>query len=288
MNHFIKTSTALLLTTVFLLSFYPNCYNTSAKPKNFIKLIGTTNSSTAIYKKWDITNDGIADVVKAANYYDADESILNIYINDQIVYTNTESTSSLQFWYVNLLRLKSGKIFFDISRLVVSESCDMHILYEYNNGNLVPIYDFMEASTNYVTHGYVTLEKVKGNTIYANNFMQFYTLGDFIDYTTTYTYKNGKIEQTSFDCSTNKTLSQNDNYRTVKRKIKVYKNPQSKKICCTLKKGQIIRISSIIYHNKKIYFKIKLKNQKEKAGYLPASSKLLPDKYYFKEASYSG
>ncbi len=237
--------------------------------------------------KYDVTGDGKADVVKTSlkmSGYNDDDGTLKIFVNDVLVYNNT--IGPCYGWTVNLIPLKNGKTFFDIACTVENDREEIHELFEYKDKKLVSIYDFKKYYSKYANHYGVYIKKVKGNSIYFYNYVQFISLGGFEKYIIKYIYKDGKIKRAS-DYYPILYESEKDNKWTVNRKIKVYKKPGNKKVIYTLKKGDKIKIYKVVYKNKKIYFQVKNKNGKGKTGYIPATTKY-PRKKYFKEAFYSG
>lgn len=237
--------------------------------------------------KYDVTGDGKADVIRASLTTSRDNNdygTLQIFINDVLAYNNT--IGDCLGWTVNLIHLKNGKTFFDITCIVINDHEEIHELFEYKDGKLVSIYDFLKDYSKY-THFYgVNIRKVKGNSIYYVYNVQFLSLGGFKSYNIKYVYKDGKIKRTSNYYP----IIYNSAYKnkwTVNRKIKVYKKPGNKKVIYTLKKGNKIKIYKVVYKNKKVYFQIKNKNGKGKTGYIPATTKY-PRKKYFKESFYSG
>lgn len=239
------------------------------------------------YKKYDVTGDGVADKVtlKITKGKDKYDRTLKIKVNGLSVYKHTAQDS--QFWDVNLVCLKNGKVYFEIYSLVSSEDIELHELYQYKNGTLKRVFDFQDYGGGYVTHYFVSIKKVSGNTIYTNASAQFLTTGGFLEYKMKLKYSKGKIKRVTNTYKLKYDGENMKNHWTVNRKIKVYKKPGSSSLIYTLKKGDVIKINKVIYKNKKVYFEVKNKNGQGKKGYI-RGTKTYPNKLYFKESWYSG
>lgn len=238
------------------------------------------------YKKYDVTGDGKADKVKIVmkrigeNGYDGR---LRIYVNGKLAYDNI--ASDCIYWSVGLVFLKNGKTFFNIMSLVSSDDVDLHKLYQYKYGKFTVAYDFLKYYEGYAHNVSAGVDSVKGNTIYASICGQFWKTGG-IGHNIKIQYKNGKLKRVSNYCPISYG-SERKNRWTANRKIKAYKNPGSKKVIYTIKKGDVIKINKVVYKNKKIYFQVKNKNGDGKTGYIPET--IYPSaKTYFKEAYFSG
>ncbi len=263
---------------------------TYAAENSYVRLgVFGSGKKSEIYKKYDVTGDGVADKIKIS-VKDVGEGGYNgrlkIYVNSKLAFK--EAFADYLFWEVGLIHLKNGKTFFDISCTVASDYIALHALYECKDGKLNVVHNFHDCYGKYARYYDVRVYKVKGNKIYTSASIQFLTIGGFTSYNMKFAYKNGKIQRTSniypiiYD-----PVSAQKNKWTVNRKIKVYKKPGSKKIKYTLKKGDVIKINKVVYKGKKIFFKIKNKNKEGKMGYIPATTKY-PRKMYFKESFYSG
>lgn len=245
-----------------------------------------SENKSKIYKKYDVTGDGIADKVKISfKRVGRDDGRLQIYVNGKSVY-NYIARESLG-WDVGLVCLKNGKTFFDICSTVVSDDIELHKLYTYYNGKLNVAYDFLDDYSKYATYYDMHVRKVKGNTIYTKTMIQFFTTGGFTSYNMKFVYKDGKFRRESNSFPIIYASTKNNKW-TVNRKIKVYKKAGGKRIIYTLKKGDKIKINRVVYKGKKIYFQVKNKNGKGKTGYIPATMNYPGKRYYFKEAFYSG
>lgn len=245
-----------------------------------------SGNKSKTYKKYDVTGDGKADKIKISfkrvgeRGYDGR---LRIYVNGKLAYDNT--ASDCIYWNVGLVRLKNGKAFFDIRNLVSSDDVDLHRLYKYDDGKFKVAYDFLKYYEGYAHNVATAVYKVKGNTIYASIYGQFWKTGG-IGHNIKIQYKNGKLKRVSTYCPISYG-SEEKNRWTATKKIKVYKKPGSKEVIYTLKKGDVIKINKVVYKNKKIYFQVKNKNGKGKTGYIPEL--IYPfEGSYFKEAHFSG
>lgn len=191
---------------------------------------------------------------------------------------------------MNLIRLKNGKIFFEI-RDGFNDWVDTHKLYAYNKGKLKCVYDFHKYYEKYAYRYLVHIKKISGNTIKTNVQAQFYTTG-IVKFNINVSYKDGKFMRTSNKYVPNYKEMNKKNKWTVNRKIKVYKKAGSKKLAYTLKKGNIVKINKIIYKNNKVYFQVKNKQGKGKTGYIPATKNAkasYDNKYkYFKGIEFVG
>lgn len=250
------------------------------------------------YSQYDVTGDGKVDkvVIKRVKNKENDPKLtynyitLKVFINDQIALERKEPYDP--YWDVNLIRLKNGKIFFEIRNCYDNDCVNTHRLYAYNNGKLKSVYDFKKYYEKYAYSYRADIEKISGNTIKTNVRAQFYTTGS-IKFNMNVSYKDGKFIRTSNKYTLNyKEMYNIKNKWTVNKKIKVYKKAGSKKLAYTLKKGNIVKINKVIYKNNKVYFQVKNKEGKGKTGYIPATknAKASYDNKYkcFKEASFAG
>lgn len=258
-----------------------------AAKSGYVKLaIAWGENKSKTYKQYDVNGDGEKDKVKISMKKigkDGHNGRLRIYVNGKLAYDNT--ADECIYWNVGLVRLKNGKAFFDIRNLVLSDDVDLHKLYRYNNGKLKVAYDFLKYYEEYAHNVNTDVYKVKGNTIYVGVSAQFWKTGG-IGHNIKIQYKNGKLQRISAYCPI-LYRSDKENKWTAIKKIKVYKKPGSKKVIYTLKKGDVIKINKLVYKNKRIYFQVKNKNGKGKAGYIPES--IYPQGIGdFKEARFSG
>lgn len=119
--------------------------------------------------KYDVTGDGNIDSIKITvtkkeedySYY----GILKIYVNGVLAFE--KSAFELNFWVVNFVSLENGKVFFDISNMVVSDDVSLHALYQYQGGKLRSFYDFSQLFGNlkYVGNIVTKINGVKKNTL---------------------------------------------------------------------------------------------------------------------------
>lgn len=225
------------------------------------------------YSQYDVTGDGEVDKVVIKRVKNKDSYItLRVFINDQIVREKKEPSNP--YWAVNLIRLKNGKVFFEIKDCYASDWVHTHRLYAYNNGKLKCVYDFKKYYEFYANGYLVDIEKISGNTIKTKVEAQFFTTG-IVKFNINVSYKDGEFISTSNQYDLRyKEMYQKYNIKnkwTVNRKIKVYKKAGSKKLAYTLKRGNIVKINKIIYKNEKVYFQVKNKKGKGKTGYIPAT-----------------
>lgn len=246
-----------------------------------------SGNKSKTFKKYDVTGDGVEDKVKLSvknvgeSGYDGR---LRISVNGKKVFESI--ARDYMFWEIRLVSLKNGNKYFEIASIVSSEDVNYHKLYKYEDGKLKSFFNFLKDDSKYATHYDVSIYKVKNNTIYVRTFVQFITTGRFLSYNIKYKYKNGKIKRNSKKHTILYDQGEKNRW-TANRKIKVYKNPGSKKLSYKLKKDDVIKINKVVYKGKKIYFKIKKTNEEGKTGYIPATTKY-PQKMYFKESYYSG
>lgn len=246
--------------------------------------------------KYDVTGDGQTDsikitVTKIEDEYDSNIGELKIYVNEVLAFQ--KSAFELQYWVVNFVSLKNGKVFFDISNMVVSDDVGLHVLYQYKGGTLQSIYNFLKLYGNlkYVFNCSTKINSVKENTIFVSAAGQFNVTGGIM-YNVKLVYKNGGFQRKSnrYSILYNKkkgTYAYKKNRWTAARKIKVYKKAGGKKVIYTLKKGDVIKINAVVYKKNKIFFEVRNKKGKGKKGYIPAAMKLkFPS--YFEEAIFVG
>lgn len=234
--------------------------------------------------QYDVTGDGIADVVQAVIGYDeqAQKYSFKVTVNDVSVFEETSDENEDAWWNIGLFSMQDGKVFFDISRRTYNDYIQKHGLYEYVNGTLNWFYNMLR-DTRYCDRYDVTINKVTGNRIYTNVSAQYYTTG-WISYKLNLSYKNGAIKPASNSSSIIYSKYRKNKW-TANRKIEVYKKAGKKKVSYTLKKGDKIKINKIVFQGNKVYFQIK--NKKGKTGYIPAAKKY-PRKWYFEDAQYAG
>lgn len=288
MKNNLKKIVICMVALLCVLCTFGKVQKVNAAESGYVNLkIGELRDNSKTFKKYDVTGDGEADKVKISittvgeSEYDLR---LQIYVNDNIAYDVVSEDHC--YYSMGLVFLKNGKVFFDILSTISSEDMEYHGLYEYKDGKIKCIYDFLKYYSKYTHYYDVNIYKVKGNSIYGSTFVQFLSLGGFKSYNIKFVYKDGKIKRAS-NYYPIQYESAKDNKWTVNRKIKVYKKPGDKNIIYTLKKGDIIKIYKVVYKNKKVYFQIKDKNGKGKIGYIQAISNF-PKKVYFKETQYSG
>lgn len=191
---------------------------------------------------------------------------------------------------MNLIRLKNGKIFFEI-RDGFNDWVDTHKLYAYNKGKLKCVYDFHKYYEKYAYRYLVHIKKSSGNTIKTKVEAQFYTSGS-IKFNMNVSYKDGEFKSTSNQYDPRYKEMYHKNKWTVNKKIKVYKKAGSKQLAYTLKKRDVVKINKVIYKNNKVYFQVKNKEGKGKTGYIPATknARATYDNKYkcFKEIEFFG
>lgn len=259
-----------------------------AAKSGYVKLVNQLEKNNEEkFTQYDLDGDGENDeIVISTQKESGDEGlyIFKLFINGERPYqcVNYESES---FWDVGLVYLKNGKVFLHISEdqiNTVSGTKDNvdNSLYKYNGRYLEYVYSFYEDYRNYTNSITISLDKVKGNTIYTNALVEFNLIRNDIKYKEKHIYKKGKIQRDSKGVSIKCNKKPNNKWK-VNRKIKVYKKPRNKNIAYTLKKGDVIKINKVIFKRKKIYFQVKNKNGKGKTGYIPAITKY-PRKEYFK------
>ncbi|MCH5265826.1 MAG: hypothetical protein J1F02_07990 [Lachnospiraceae bacterium] len=239
---------------------------------------------------YDVTGDGQADSIKIAvtkveDKYESNIGKLEIYVNDKLAFQ--ESAFEMNYWVVNFVSLENGKVFFDISNMIVSDDVGLHALYEYKEGKLQSFYDFMDlyGDGKHIANCAETIKSVKGNTITVAATAQFFVTGA-ISYNVKLNYTNKGFKKNS-DRYSILYGKYKKNRWTAARKIKVYQKAGGKKAAYVLKKGNVIKINKIIYKNNKIFFKVRNKKGKGKTGYIPAAMKFkIPN--YFKEAVFVG
>lgn len=255
----------------------------------YVKIDMTQKNTVKTYSTYDVTGDGKWDTMKWIVISDENGDTLQITVNDEVVYAYTNEDCN--GWKLGLIRLDNGKTVFDISSMSSNDYVVIHKLFEYSNESLKVIYDMQKAGARYAYRYDETVDKVKGNMIYVNASGQFYTTGK-LNYKMRLKYAGGKIKRmsNSASCTGYDPFAYHKFYGdhkkwTVNKKIKVYKQIGKKKTAYTLKNGNIITITKIIFDGKKVWFQVK--NQKGKKGYIPAAKKH-PKKDYFKEAFFVG
>lgn len=237
------------------------------------------------YTKYDVTGDGKADTVKAVIVHNQDEQYsgtLKVYVNDEVVFEQTRQPDPV--WKVQLVKLKNGKVFFDIESTIVSDDDGIHKLYSYKSGKLKSVYDFQKYYDKYASYYFVKVVSVSGNTIKTKVTAQFYTTG-MVGFNMNIAYKKGKLKRTA---STFRIKYEGrKNKWTAARKIKVYKKAGSKKVAYTLKNGNTVKLEKVIYKNNKVYFQVKRNKGNIKTGYIPGAKKWTWPQY-FEEAQFAG
>ncbi len=239
----------------------------------------------ATYTKYDVTGDTLNDTVKVTvtNHNDKMYSgTIKVYVNGDLVFKQTREPDP--GWTVKLIKLKNGNVFFDIESMIVSGDCSIHHLYVYKNKQLKSVYDFQKYYNKYADYYNVDTTEVSGNTIKTTVRAQFYTTG-IVYFNMNVAYKNGTFKRTANTFRPN--FEDPTTKWTVARTIKVYKSAGSKKLAYTLKKGNKVQLSKIIYKNNKVYFQVKRSNGKVKNGYIPAA-KRWADPQYFVESQFAG
>ncbi|MBQ9984075.1 MAG: hypothetical protein IJP29_05750 [Lachnospiraceae bacterium] len=240
-------------------------------------------TSVQSYSEMDVTSDKVADTVKIQ--FTAGEEYsrtLKIYINDKQVFTQKRVPDPT--WNVQLIRLKNGKVFFDISSTIVSDDACIHRLYAYKSGKLKKVYDFQKYYAKYATYYTVRVTGVSGNKLKTKVSSMFYLTGA-ISYDMNLAYKGGKFKRTANQYKVKYTYTTNS--WTAGRTIKVYKKAGSKKLAFTLEKGDKVKINKVIYKNNKPYIQVKQREGAGKTGYIPCVKKYA-DPQYFEEAMFAG
>lgn len=230
--------------------------------------------------QYDVNGDGVADKVKVKIVYNNDEQysrVIQIFVNDEVVFKQKREQDPV--WYVSLIRLENGKVFFDIYSTVCSDDDCIHKLYSYQNGKLKSVYNFQKYYNKYADYYLLNITKVSGNTIKVSVMAQFFVTGR-IRFDMNLSYKDGTFKRTSDSFA----LKSKHKW-TANRKIKVYKKAGSKKVAYTLKKGTVVKLNKVVYKNNKVYFQVKKTNGKK--GYIPATTKM-SSTCYFKEAQFAG
>ena len=235
--------------------------------------------------QYDVNGDGVTDQVEVniVNSEDEKESgVLKVYVNEDMVFEQERNYSPV--WYVNLIQLENGKVFFDIYSTIWSDDDCIHQLYSCQNGKLKSVYDFQKYYNKYADYYFVHIVDVSGNTIKTSVMAQFYVTGR-VTFDMKLSYEEGKFKRTSSSFAPKYKSEGRKNKWTVNRKIKVYKKAASKKLAYTLKKGNIIKINKIVYKGNKVYFQVKKSNGK--TGYI-AATKTMSSNLYFEEAQFAG
>lgn len=241
--------------------------------------------------RYDVTGDGDTDsvmvkVTEKKRKIDGNISILKIYVNDVLAFQR--SANDLHYWIVNFVSLKNGKVFIEISNLVLSDDVEFHALHRYEGGKLKVFYDFSDLygdNDDGVGNCYTGIKKVRGNALYVSLSGQFSVTGA-IGYDMKLIYRAGTFQRVSnrFPISYG---NDKKNKWTARRKITVYQQAGGKKVAYVLKKGDKIKINAIVFRGNSIYFEVRNKNGKGKRAYIPGSMKgKYP--YYFEEAHFSG
>lgn len=235
--------------------------------------------------QYDVTEDGVTDQVKVKivdNKDKDDSATITIFVNEQVAFEQKREAGP--YWNVNLIRLENGKVFFDIYSTILSDDACIHQLYSCEDGKLKSVYDFQKYYARYGDYYLVNVEEVSGNAIKASVMAQFFTTGS-IRFDMTLRYEDGKFRTTSDTFALKYEKGYRKNKWTANRKIKVYRTAGSKRRAYTLKKGNVIKLSKVVYKDHKVYFKIR--NSKGKNGYIAAAKKYSYT-HYFKEAQYAG
>lgn len=230
--------------------------------------------------QYDVTEDGVEDQVqvKIVNNKDRDDSAtIKIFVNEQIAFEQKRPAGP--YWNVSLIRLENGKVFFDIYSVILSDDDCMHQLYTCQDGKLKSVYDFQKYYNRYADYYLVNVVSVSGNTIKTSVMAQFFTTGR-ITFAMTLRYEDGEFRTTSDSFAL-----KGDRKWTVNRKIKVYRTSGSKRRAYTLRKGNVVKLSKVVYKDHKVYFKVR--NSRGKNGYIAAARKYSYT-HYFKEAQYAG
>lgn len=252
---------------------------------NGIVLLELYPDMEATYTKYDVTGDSVKDTVKVTLTYPNDEmysGTMKVYVNGDLVFEQTREQDP--GWTVKLIKLKNGKVFFDIASTIVSDDCCIHHLYVYKNKQLKSVYDFQKYYEQYATYYNVETTAVSGNTIKTTVWAQFYTTG-MINFNMNVAYKNGSFKRTANTFRPN--FEDPTKKWTAGRTIKVYKSAGSTKLAYTLKKGNTVQLNKIVYKNNKVYFQVKRSNGKGKTGYIPCAKKWT-NPQYFDEAQFAG
>lgn len=236
---------------------------------------------TQSYEDMDVTGDGTNDVIELQYIEESDyEGICKICVNGKQTFYEKRSEEptwgECPSWDVQLIRLKNGKVLFDIACAAVDKG-NTHSLYSYKGGKLTKIYDFQKYYKQYAPIYTVRITGVSGNKIRASAYAMFFTTGG-ISYNINFVYKSGKVK-----LATNRYKIQykdTTNKWTVGRTIKVYKKAGSKKLAFTLKKGAKVKLNQVIYRNNKPYIEVTRKTGKIKKGYIPCVKKYASPRYF--------
>ena len=235
--------------------------------------------------QYDVNEDGLTDKVKVKVVNNEDEEysgVLKIYVNEDIVFEQKRNQDPV--WYVQLIRVENGKVFFDIFSTIASDDACMHQLYSCQNGKLKSVYNFQKYYNKYADYYLVNIVKVSGNTIKTSVMAQFYVTGR-LQFDMKVIYKDGTFKRTSSSFAPKYTSEGRKNKWTVNRKIKVYKKAGSTKLAYTLKKGNVVKLNKVVYKGNKVYFQVKKSNGK--TGYIAATKKM-SSTFFFKEAQFAG
>lgn len=241
-----------------------------------------------VFSQYDVTGDGITDNVKVVIEEDvtiqSDSWNISIYVNDSIVFS--EDRTSEPYWNVQLIKLKNGKVFFDIDTALSNNDACIHRLYAYEDDDLKCVYDFQKYYQDYAYSYSVNIVNVLGNTLEMEVYAQFYTTGK-IQYSMNLDYKDGKVgyfESTSDSFTLKYNTISRENKWTANKEIKVYENVRTNKKAFTLKKGNIVKLNKIVFKDNVVHFQIE--DNKGKIGYIVAD-KTYPDIFYFKETQFT-
>lgn len=236
------------------------------------------------YSQYDVTGDGRTDKVEIQQkkHKDNNESItLKVLINDQLAFQEKELYEP--YWYVDLIKLANGKVFFSIGARENDYILTLK-LYAYKDDKLECVHDFYENYNNYASSYIVNIHNVFGNTIETEVSAQFHVTGG-VQYDMDLEYKDGSFKNTSSEFPIKYKEMSKKNKWTVNRTIKIYKEAGSKDTAYTLKKGNVVKIDKVIYKNDEVYFQVV--NSKGKTGYMEGV-KEYQDISFFKEVMFAG
>lgn len=236
------------------------------------------------YFQYDVTGDGKADKVEIQQkeHKDNNESItLKVLINDQLAFQEKELYEPN--WYVDLIKLANGKVFFSIGARENDYVLTLK-LYAYKDGKLECVHDFYQNYKDYASGYIVNINNVSGNIIETEINAQFLVTGS-VQYNMYLEYKDGSFKNASSEFPIKYKEMSKKNKWTVNRTIKTYKEAGSKDVAYTLKKGNVVKIYKVIYKNDEVYFQVV--NSKGKTGYMEGV-KEYQNISFFKEVMFAG
>lgn len=144
----------------------------------------------------------------------------------------------------NIYTLKNGKPFFYLFYKGVNGYGGLCGLFQYQNGKLVQIEDFITLFP-WAYEGYIV--KIKGNFMRAEVYTMSETMGGS-KYRFSYVYKNGTLKRKSAVGAVQEVHGRGElvqNHLIVNKDLTLYKSPRSNQIAFTLKKGDVVSTSKV-------------------------------------------